>query len=182
MTFEIIKRNVIGFILALILMGGWAKANYKLSLDIVNKRAEFEKYKSEETYKLKERELQISTTISQINIVIMDLKKKAIEADSKMVDALNKESIAIDALNKYQPYIVQKQEDEEIKTLIKQFSELKVDLNIQPSCSDIDWVNRYNQAKIVISDIAGRVHSAGLDAKYSSFLRSNYPTTYQGCR
>lgn len=187
MNLRAIKENIGGFIVAILLLSSWSAYNYKLRLDLSDKKDEFERYQSGINEKLRERELtvskrelnldsmqkQISELQAQLNIATTDVNKKLEAANDKELKT-NK------LLYDYQPHILQTKEEYQIKILMSKFSALGVNVSEQPACNDKEAVSKYNKAISILNEIATRANSVGVYNKYEWF--TNRGTRYGSCK
>lgn len=171
-VFKMIKENLPGFIFAFIVLGSWSASNFYQLNSISEKTIEFEKSKAAENIKLSEQKLLIEKEKIRLDALGTNLNElknqsieKAKEAEAKL--SLTKKQ------EQYQTLIASRaQEENEIKGLIKEFSELGINLNVEPTCRPED-ISKYNKAISLMSQITGRVNAAGVNTKYKDFINTN---------
>lgn len=168
-----IKDNVPSFILAFIVLGGWSTINIQQQFNLSDKSSEFEKYKGNETAKLRDQELNLNKERIRLDAQGKQLDELGAKAFAAANDAESKLSLVYLKERNLTSIALQVQEENEIKSLIKEFSELGVNLNTQFGCGKLEEKTKYNRALSLMSQITGRIKEAGVYKKYKDFINTN---------
>lgn len=168
-----------GYIAAFIALGGWSALNWQSHSDMNSKVTEFERYKTTEEGKLRERELSLEKQRISLDAIKKEFESnntKLITEQSKLTtlssSVLEREVHVVEAAQVVGKVALAAKEDAELNSLASQVSQLGVNLREKPPC-DPDELRRYNQGKTLISQISSRARAAGLSSKFDGFVQSN---------
>lgn len=145
---------------------------------------EFERYKTVEEGKLREKELSLEK-----RQVALDTAKKEFETNnSKLIVEQSKLTNLTSSIREREVQVQQAaeavgaetriaREQVELNLLTNQIAQLGVNLRGNAPCDPTE-LRRYNQGKAMIDQIIARARAAGLWSKYSGFVASNTQTSF----
>lgn len=175
-----VAKNISGYIVAFIVLGSWSGVNYQKQSELFDKLAEFEKYKTVESAKIRDKDLALDKEklrLESFGKQVEDMKTKSSATEEtaviKLRLAAEKEQQAVQAMQLISPSVQQAQEDIQIRQLMDKFSSLGVNLSYLPPCNDSNAQTKFNQAKATMSQIINQARTAGLLKKYADFIQSN---------
>lgn len=175
-----ILKNISGFIAAFIALGGWSTINYQKQSDLLEKLTEFEKYKTEENAKLRDKELaldkekiRLEAITKQIEDTKVQLATAEGQTESKLRLVSEKEQRVAQIAQLVAPMAQKAQEESQIKRLMDEFSSLGVNLQARTPCDNAEALSKFNRALAIMSQISNLSKSAGVYEKYKGFIWSN---------
>lgn len=171
--------SVGGLLAAFIVLGSWSAVNWKSQSDWSSRVVEFERYKTVEEGKLREKELSLEKQKIELDAAKKELEtngNKLIVEQSKLTNLTSSiREREIQVLQAAQTVGAEAQiarEQAELNSLTSQVAQLGVNLKGDAPC-DPSELRRYNQGKALIDQIVTRARAAGLWSKYSGFVASN---------
>ena len=180
-----LANTVSGYIAAFIALGGWFAVNYQKQSDLFERQAEFEKYKTTEEAKLRERELviekerlRLSGRLKEVEDANGRISEREGEVEKKFSSLREQQGTLAQVAQSLSPLVQRSQEEAQIRRLMEEFSALGVDLHAPPPCDEGEALKRYNHAKALLPQIASRANAAGVYEKYRGFIQSNSRTIF----
>lgn len=175
------KPYFVALLIVFILMSSAMYTIYQMRIQLENDKDAFQKEREQwiDSKNEEERTMESQRTDYFLNAKtseekIADLENKHRKAESD-INVLKQENQILESL--VQKYNIEHQ----LITLMSEFSNLDVDLNQMPDCSNISEIKHYNTAKAKYNEILIIAEANEITKKYKDFLIRNEPTLVNTC-